>query len=54
MTEQKFEEFEELAKPLIAWLNRNKNPHAKIIIDSMSAEIMDGQHGFHTDEFLKD
>jgi hypothetical protein len=49
-----FETFEELAKPLIEWINKRKNPHTKIIIDSMSAEVVDGQHGFHTDEYLKD
>jgi hypothetical protein len=53
-TEKQLAEFEALAKPLIAWLNTNKNPHARIIIDSVSAEVLDGNLGFHTDEFLKD
>ncbi len=52
--EQKFQEFEALAKPLIAWLNVNTNPHTRIIIDATSAEVVDGQYGLHTDEFLKD
>lgn len=54
MSEQEFEVFESLARPLVEWLNKNANPHAKIIIDSMSAEVVHGQYGFHTDEFLKD
>ena len=54
MTETQIAEFETLAKPLVEWINANKNPHTKIIVDSMSAEIVDGCYGFHTDEFLKD
>jgi hypothetical protein len=54
MSENEFKVFEELAKPLIEWLNKNKNPHSMIIIDSTSAEVVDGAHGFFTDEYLKD
>lgn len=54
MTETQNAEFEALAKPLIKWINANKNPHTKIIIDSMSAEVVDGCAGFHTDEYIKD
>ncbi len=54
MTEKQIEEFDALAKPLVEWINANKNPHTKIIIDSISAEIVDGCYGLYTEEFLKD
>jgi len=47
-------EFQKLARPLIEWINANKNPHTKIIIDATSAEVVDGTYGFYTEEFLKD
>ena len=52
--EQQMQEFEALAKPLISWINTNKNPHTKILIDSVSAEVLDGYHGFNTDKFVQD
>jgi len=48
-------EFIELTKPLIKWLCDNHHPHAKIIIEPTSAELMYGRLG--TDkitEFLND
>jgi len=54
MSQQEIETFEKLAKPLIEWLNANKNPHSKIIIDCTGAEVVDGCHGLYTEEFLKD
>lgn len=47
-------EFELLAKPLIKWLNENKNPHAAIIITPTSAEVLTGEIGLETNEFLVD
>ena len=52
--EDKQKTFEELAKPLIKWLNENTNPHSKIIIDSTSAELVSGEMAINTNEFLKD
>lgn len=47
-------EFEQLAKPLIKWLNENANPHSHIIIDSTSAEVVVGVMATCTTEFLRD
>jgi len=47
-------EFELLAKPLIKFLNDNFHPHAKIIIDTNSAEILSGECIVYTTEFIKD
>jgi len=54
MTKEKTTEFQELAKPLIKWLNNNANPHAVVIIECDSARFLYGEHGFPTDEFILD
>ncbi len=36
------EDFESVVKPVMEWLRKNRNPHAKIIIDSECAEMLDG------------
>lgn len=46
--------FEDVVKPVIKWLNDNANPHASIIVDCTSAELLTGEIGVHTEEFLKD
>ena len=38
-TEQQRKELENLARPMIEWLAENFDPHAKLIIDSTSAEL---------------
>lgn len=50
----KTSEFEKLAKPLIKYLNDHFHPHVKIIIDGTSAEIVEGQMAFTTEEYIKD
>lgn len=45
--------FEDVVKPVIKWLNENANPHASIIVDCTSAELLTGEIGVHTEEFLK-
>lgn len=47
-------EYEEAVKPAIEWLNKNKNPHTKIIIDTTSAEVVESTSIFNTEEFLRD
>lgn len=47
-------EFEKLAKPLIAFLNENYNPHTSIIINPTSAEIVSGEMSIYTEEYIKD
>ncbi len=46
--------FEDVVKPVIKWLNDNANPHASIIVDCTSAELLTGEIGVNTKEFLKD
>ncbi|HDT1287360.1 TPA: hypothetical protein QHR42_001734 [Enterobacter asburiae] len=46
--------FEDVVKPVIKWLNDNANPHASVIVDCTSAELLTGEIGVHTEEFLKD
>lgn len=52
--EDKTKSFEEAAKPLIKWLNENTTPHSKVIVDSISAELVSGEMVINTEEFLKD
>ena len=54
MTKEKQAEFMELTNPLIKWLNDNTDPHAKIIIEFGSAELVSGEYHFPTDEFILD
>lgn len=43
--EQLQKRFRELAQPLVEFLQKNYHPHAKIIIDCSSAEIVEGVIG---------
>jgi len=43
--EQKTKEFLALCKPLNEWLQKNYNPHSKIIIETDHAEIVEGLMG---------
>lgn len=52
--ENKRQEFIELAKPLIKWMNDNMHLRAKIVIDCTSAELVSGEIGFTTDEYVRD
>ena len=52
--EEKREEFKELSRPLIKWLNDNYHPHVKIIIDPTSAELVEGLMSFCTVDYIKD
>lgn len=38
--------FEELSTQMILWLRRNYHPHAKIIIDCESAEVVEGAKSY--------
>lgn len=46
--------FKDVVKPVIKWLNENANPHALVIVNATSAELLSGEIGFNTEEFLKD
>jgi hypothetical protein len=54
LTKEQKKEFENLAWPLIKFINDNFNPHTSIIIDNTSAEIMEGVASYRTEEFWKD
>lgn len=47
-------EFDELARPLMKWLNENYHPHAVAIIAVDSAAVMEGSMSFSTDDYVKD
>lgn len=47
-------EFEELTKPLIKWLNENCHPHTTMLITPVNAELLEGVIGYATHEFVKD
>ena len=51
---ENLKKLEGLAKPLIKFLNDKYDPHTKIIIDTSSAEIVNGLMAIRTDEFIKD
>lgn len=46
--------FEDVVKPVIKWLNENANPHASVTVDCTSAQLLTGEIGIHTEEFIKD
>jgi hypothetical protein len=46
--------FEQVVKPVMAWLAKNKHPHMSIIIDSTRAELVEGVECVATDEFVQD
>jgi len=37
-----YEEFWQLCEPLMQWLNDNCHPHVKVILDSVTAELVEG------------
>lgn len=47
-------DFEAIAKPIIKYLNDKHHPHAKVIITTDTAEVVHGEVGFQTSEFIKD
>lgn len=52
--EDRRQEFEALAKPLIKFLNDYYHPHVAIIITPDSAEILSGEMSVVTNEYIKD
>ncbi|MDR1837605.1 MAG: hypothetical protein LBQ89_08110 [Treponema sp.] len=43
--QEKVDEFKALCKPLNDWLQKNYDPHVKIIIEASNAEIVRGEIG---------
>ncbi len=50
----KQEEFDTLVRPLIKYINDNHTAHTSIIITTSTAELLYGEIGFGTDEYIKD
>ena len=46
--------FIEACEPLMKWLAENCHPHAKVIMHSTCAELVEGEMSHKTDEFLVD
>jgi hypothetical protein len=44
-------DFRALAEPLVEYLRKNYHPHARIIIDFDSVEIVEGVRGEHFEYF---
>ncbi len=45
--------FEEVARPVIEWMNENCNPHQIIQIDLTSAQLFEGVNALHTEDYLR-
>ena len=54
MNDKQADEFDKLAKPLIAWLNENATPHSIIVIEPDGAVVYSGELAICTAEFIKD
>lgn len=50
--EEKAAEFNNLVRPIMKWMADNLHPHTKIIIESNSAELVEGCMAVSTDEYL--
>lgn len=48
------EEFDELTKPIIKWLNEHHHPHTCVLIDNSSAQLLVSIVGTRHEEFWKD
>ena len=46
--------FEEVATPVIKWINENGHPHMTIIITTTHAELTEGLEAFENSEFVPD
>lgn len=52
LTEQQRREFQDVTRPVIEWLNKNCHPHVSVVIDPTSAELSEGVHIVHTNEYV--
>lgn len=51
MQEQKT--FEEVVKPVMEWLAKNKHPHTIINIEATRAELLEGVECINADEYVQ-
>ena len=55
ITEQQHKEFEDAARPLIEYLNTaGFHPHITVIVDNISAQMVEGVAMVHTTDYTKD
>lgn len=54
LTEDQRKSFAEAAEPLMKWLCENMHPHAKVIVDPDSAELVTGEMSHINQAFIKD
>lgn len=47
------EEFNKAVRPLMEFLGKNCHPHMKAIVDCGSAELVEGQMSYMTDDFIQ-
>lgn len=53
LTKEQQEAMLEASKPLIAWMNKNTNPHCSAHVDQNTVELVQGIATLRTDEFLE-
>lgn len=54
LNEQARQSFERIAREMIAWLNDNMHPHTTVLITPTHAELLVGELGFETFDYVKD
>jgi len=54
MQEEKKIQFEEVVRPVMKWMAENLHPHTKIIIEANTAELVEGDISFNTNEYIVD
>jgi hypothetical protein len=53
-TKEQQASFEEVARPVVEWLNNNCHPHVTVVITTTGAELSEGVCAFYTMEYVKD
>ena len=54
LNDEQQENFKNIVRPVIEFLNNNSHPHTKIIITSTSAELYEGILSLETLDYIKD
>lgn len=54
LTEAQMKSLHKAAEPLIKWLNENMHPHATVIVDQTSAELLESIAHVSNYEHVKD
>jgi len=54
LTKEQINEFKEVSKPLVRFLNENCHPHVTVIVVPTGAEILEGLAPVKIEEFIKD